>query len=89
LQAIERMPKPRKIRVEVENNEPPVVKKKNNSKETPAKKLRYEPEWMRGDGRTVVNLILSVQKSDINNVKVTAELAKLYKSVSSSFLDVY
>jgi hypothetical protein len=65
------MPKPRKIRVQEEKIEAPKV----------TKLQKYEPEWMRGDGRIVVDLILSIQKSDINNVKVLAELTKLYKSV--------
>lgn len=75
------MPKPRKVRVEIENEPPKVSKKKNNSKETPAKKQKYEPEWMLGNGRTVINIILSVQKSDVNNAKSIAELTKLYKVV--------
>lgn len=62
--------------------EPPKAPpKKKNSKETPAKKIKYEPDWMRGDGKKVVNLVLSVQKSDINHAKVMTELTKLYKSV--------
>ena len=82
------MPRPRKIRVEVEEteNEPPKIsKKKTSSKETPAKKLRYEPDWLCGDGRTVANLILSIQKSEVNSVKVLAELNKLYNSVCFRF----
>jgi hypothetical protein len=79
------MPKGRKIRVLSEEivEMPKTAKpKKNVPKETPAKKQRFEPEWMRGDGRVVTNLVLSIQKSDVNNVKVSQELAKLYNSVS-------
>jgi hypothetical protein len=79
------MPKARKIRVpseEIEEAPKAAKAKKNVSKETPAKKQRFEPEWMRGDGRVVTNLVLSIQKSDVNNAKVSQELAKLYNSVS-------
>lgn len=69
--------------------EPPkAVPKKKSSKETPAKKIKLEPEWMRGDGRTVVSLILSVQKSDINHAKVMTELTKLYNSVRISLKNI-
>lgn len=83
------MPKPRKIRVvDDENQAPKVANKKTNSKVSPAKKQKREPEWTNGNGGVVVKLILSILKSDINNVKVITELTKLYKSVSSEFLDV-
>jgi hypothetical protein len=74
------MPRARKIRVDAENTAPKVSKKKQ--KETPAKKQKYEPEWTLGHGRTVINIILGVQKSEANNAKSIVELTKLYKTVS-------
>jgi hypothetical protein len=80
------MPKPRKVRVEVENEPPKASKKKNV--QTPSKKQKFEPEWTLGNGRAVINIILSVQKSDVNNAKSIAELTRLYKVVSFDSLDV-
>jgi hypothetical protein len=46
------------------------------------KKSKDEPVWMRGEAPEVAKLILSVQKSDVNNNRVIVELTKLYKRVS-------
>lgn len=68
---------------EEENVEPPVPKfKKPNPKEKPAKKLKQEPDWLNGDGNTVAKLILTIQKSECNSIKIIAELTKLYNKVN-------
>lgn len=60
----------------------PKQTKKQSCKEKPAKKFKNEPDWMSGDGDFVVQLILSIQKSDCNSGKIIAELTKLYNKVS-------
>lgn len=45
------------------------------------KKQKDVPVWIRGEVENVAKLIISVQKSDVNNAKVITELAKLYKKV--------
>lgn len=73
----------------VENNENCAPKSKQpKTKEKPAKKFKNEPEWLSNDGSVVAKLILSIQKSDCNNMKVIAELSKLYNKVSRQFLDL-
>jgi triosephosphate isomerase len=78
------MPRRRKVAVAEEpENIPPVEKKpKSSSKEKPSKKVKHEPVWLIGDGKTVANLILSIQKSDCNSSKIIVELTKLYKQVN-------
>lgn len=80
------MPRLRKVSIK----DPPEVKsqKKPKGKEKPAKKLKQEPHWMQGDGLSVAQLILSIQKTDCNNAKVIKELKKLYKKVNLTRLDV-
>lgn len=57
-------------------------KKADDDFELPnAKKSKEEPHWIRGEAANVAKLIISVQKSDVNNGKVIAELTKLYKKV--------
>lgn len=83
------MPRRRKVPVDEQENVPVAPKALPKFKEKPAKKLKLEPDWMKGDGIHVVKLILSVQKSDCNNTKIMAELTKLYNKVKSKFLFVY
>lgn len=66
----------------------PKVKKPSKG-EKPAKKFKSEPEWMNGDGINVVKLVLSIQKSECNTVKVITELTKLYNKVGFTRLDVF
>lgn len=95
------MPRKRKVPVENQENEEefkkpldvPVktTKKKKKAEEEIselpcAKKSREEPQWIRGEAANVAKLILSVQKSDVNNGKIIAELTKLYKKVRRGFL---
>lgn len=62
---------------------------KPGKNEKPAKKLKKQPEWLEGDGMTVCNLILSVQKTDCNSAKLITELTKLHKKVNFYSLDVW
>lgn len=79
------MPRRRKV-VQAVEEEHEFVKPKPKSKTKPvAKKQKTEPDWMQGNGADVINLILSVQKTDVNNTKITAELTKLYSKVRFHF----
>lgn len=82
------MPRRRKVPVEEQESEVTFKKpsKKPTSSEKPSKKQKNEPEWLQGDGMNISQLILSVQKTDCNNTKVTKELTKLYDKVNYSFL---
>lgn len=72
-----------------ENVETAPKAKKLSKGEKPAKKFKSEPEWMSGDGMNVVKLILSIQKSECNTVKIITELTKLYNKVTFFRLDVF
>lgn len=51
-------------------------------KEKPAKKFKNDnPNWLGGEAAQVAKLVLSIQKSDCNSVKIIAELTKLYTKV--------
>ena len=90
------MPRRRKVAVEKQENEADTNKnpeKSTKSKGKPAKKQKSEPEWLQGDGLNISQLVLSVQKTDCNHVKVIAELTKLYNKVkyfsAATQLDVF
>lgn len=71
---------------EMEAPEPLAKKVVKAIKEKPSKKFKNEPDWMAGDGATVANLFLSIQKSDCNSAKMITELKKLYKKVKAEFM---
>lgn len=84
------MARSRKVPVKTEPEEKSSeAKPKAKAKPTNnAKKSKQEPNWMQGDGLNIAQLILSIQKTDCNNAKVTKELKKLYKKVNYARLDV-
>lgn len=63
--------------------------KKPSKREKSAKKTKNEPEWMEGEGKSVVQLILLTQKSECNTAKNLTELTKLYNRVNFIRLDVF
>lgn len=80
------MPRKRKVPVVVKENVKPQEKlvtttRKPDKSEKPSKKQKREPDWAADDGLDVIKMILTVQKSDCNLNKCTAELTKLYKKV--------
>lgn len=83
------MPRKRKVPVVVKENVKPQEKlvtttRKPDKSEKPSKKQKREPDWAADDGLDVIKMILTVQKSDCNLNKCTAELTKLYKKVKKS-----
>ena len=79
------MPRRRKISMSSGEKLPAVtenVKNKKKGKSAPvAKKARKEPEWLTEEGKLVIQLILSIQKSECNSSNVMKELSKLYTKV--------
>lgn len=63
--------------MEVPEPQPKVSK----SKEKPAEKFKNDPGWLGGEAANVAKLVLSIQKSDCNSSKISAELTKLYAKV--------
>lgn len=52
-------------------------------KAVPEKKSKLnELEWLKGEGMTLAKMLLSVQTSDCNNLKLLAELRKFYTKVN-------
>lgn len=87
------MPRKRKVPVVVKENVKPQEKlvtttRKPDKSEKPSKKQKREPDWAADDGLDVIKMILTVQKSDCNLNKCTAELTKLYKKVKNPQLDL-
>lgn len=77
------MPRQRKVAASVaENPEDQNFVKPNSKVKPPAKKQKTEADWMVGNGANVINLVISVQKTDCNTGKVTVELTKYYKKVN-------
>lgn len=73
------------VQTEVEEDEVEEFAKPKSKSKPAAKKQKTEPDWMQGNAIPVINLLLSVQKTECNNVKAIAELTKLYTKVNSNF----
>lgn len=80
------MPRSRKLPQKTAKNEVhELPKAKSKTKQALAKKQKLDHDWMEGEGATVINILLSVQKTDCNKIKSIAELTKLYKKVNQIF----